>query len=367
MRRALLKALFAAAVLCVGPSVQSSQTPADAVIARVNGEPLTLSEVKEVALEQDVPVNSLLSHGLEGEGFRRALTQLVDERLLVQQARQTSITPREQDIARRVELMIQGLRERMGSDEKMNDFLRSHFMSLDSLRRVFTERERRRDMLSELVARRVQIDEAKLSAFTTERRSKGEMLNEVQLAQILVLCTPDQRRSAEGREVYLRALQIARQATARPDQFEKFAREKSEDPSGRISGGYLGWLDLESLQPEIREKVTALKPGDISDPITTDQGFHIVRLLGTNGPRDLLFQQEFEKERIALVEELRARAMIQFYDFEGRPIRDTGARLGSPAVDADPLIQAEPAESKPNPAAEPTATPAFAPAQPGAL
>ena len=210
IRRILWLLLVALALPCA--PLRANTTPADAVIARVNGEPVMLSELKDAALDQDIPLNALLSDGMRGDGFRRALTQLVDEKLLVQQARQAEISPREQEIAKQVEEMLQGLRKRMGSDEKMNDFLRSHYMTIDSLRRVLTERERRRDMSTELVARRVQIDEAKLDAFTTERRRTGSMLNEVALSQILVLCSPEQRRSVEGREIYVRALQIAREA-----------------------------------------------------------------------------------------------------------------------------------------------------------
>ena len=135
----------------------------------------------------------------------------------------------------------------------------------------------------------------------------------------------------------------------------------TSEPSGRVRGGYLGWIDSASLQPEIWEKVKGLKPGDISDPIVTDQGYHIIRVLGINGPRDLLFQQEFEKERIALIEELRAKAMIQFYDFEGKPVKEGAAsKLEAPSAEAAPLPDApKPEASKP---AAPA--PTFAPAAP---
>ncbi|HEX3487425.1 MAG TPA: peptidylprolyl isomerase [Micropepsaceae bacterium] len=82
---------------------------------------------------------------------------------------------------------------------------------------------------------------------------------------------------------------LARQAKAVNVKFEDVARARSEHKSSAAQGGDLGWAASEQIAPEIRKEIVGMAVGEISDPIRTAAGWHIVRLVATKpaAPRPL--------------------------------------------------------------------------------
>jgi len=61
-------------------------------------------------------------------------------------------------------------------------------------------------------------------------------------------------------------------------KFEDMARLQSEDASAS-KGGDLGWINPGDTVPEFEKAMNALKPGQISDPIQTPFGWHLIQVL----------------------------------------------------------------------------------------
>ena len=59
--------------------------------------------------------------------------------------------------------------------------------------------------------------------------------------------------------------------------FAATAREKSTGPSGP-GGGSLGWFGAGAMVPEFETAVAAMEAGDISDPVQTQFGWHVIKL-----------------------------------------------------------------------------------------
>ncbi|MGE4325966.1 MAG: peptidylprolyl isomerase [Pseudodonghicola sp.] len=59
--------------------------------------------------------------------------------------------------------------------------------------------------------------------------------------------------------------------------FAELAKTKSTGPSGP-NGGELGWFSKGMMVPEFEDAVMALKPGEVSEPVQTQFGWHIVKL-----------------------------------------------------------------------------------------
>lgn len=82
-----------------------------------------------------------------------------------------------------------------------------------------------------------------------------------------------------------------------PDTFAEIARVHSEDPVTAERGGDLGWVAPYELEEVRQEAIFGLaEPGDISDPIVTDQAVYIFKLIDVSPSR---FVPRAERERIA--------------------------------------------------------------------
>ena len=81
--------------------------------------------------------------------------------------------------------------------------------------------------------------------------------------------------------------------------FAELALARSEGPSGAYGGG-LGWFGKGAMVPEFEDAVAALEPGEISEPVRTEFGWHVIRLNETrlSSPPDL------DEARDDIVEEI---------------------------------------------------------------
>lgn len=78
--------------------------------------------------------------------------------------------------------------------------------------------------------------------------------------------------------------------------FEDAAKKYSTDQTSNEKGGDLGWFEAEQLQvPAFREAAGKLKVGEISQPLKTQYGFHIIRLEERRDPRAFTLEQDWQE------------------------------------------------------------------------
>lgn len=159
--------------------------------------------------------------------------------------------------------MLQQLIEQAAVAEAVDDLSRQEEMFLDLSRREFLTNTR-----LTAVAEAALTDEAVEAAYA-ERFLSGEPQLEYNAAHILVQ-TQDE------------ALELRAELEEGAD-FAELAVAHSRDPGSGAMGGDLGWFGTGRMVPTFEAAVVALEPGEISDPVETQFGWHLILL---NGVRD---------------------------------------------------------------------------------
>ncbi|MCC6472532.1 MAG: peptidyl-prolyl cis-trans isomerase [Burkholderiales bacterium] len=147
------------------------------------------------------------------------------------------------------------------------------------------------------------------------------------LAQIFVSRPADK---VQAETALKRVTEIAHKAGEPGADFAALAKAESEDEATKAKGGESGWVFEPSLLPELRALVQRLKPGEVSAPVPSVHGWHVVKLIESRPPAPA----DFDNARGAIVNELRARRIAElrqgFIDalVKKTPIKIDRAALG---------------------------------------
>lgn len=106
---------------------------------------------------------------------------------------------------------------------------------------------------------------------------------QLNLAQIF-LAVPDNVDKQAAAAVQKKAADLAAKARAKGADFAQLAKENSDHKDTAPKGGDLGWLPESQVLPEIRAAAEKMEKGDVSMPIRTPTGWHIVKLIDKKPP-----------------------------------------------------------------------------------
>ena len=123
---------------------------------------------------------------------------------------------------------------------------------------------------------------------------KGQFV-ELKASHILFKAETD----AQAQEAMTKALELRAKLLAGAD-FNQAAATQSEDPTAKTNKGDLGWFGPEQMQKPFVQAALALKIGELSQPVRTVYGIHLIRL---DGKREKTFDQVKEQLRSQLNQE----------------------------------------------------------------
>ncbi len=98
--------------------------------------------------------------------------------------------------------------------------------------------------------------------------------------------TFDKKPSSEDTTLVLNEMSDIRRQLEDGADFNELARTYSEEPNAMQTGGDLGWFGRGHMVPPFDSAVFAMEPGDVSDPILTRFGYHLIKLHDTRKEGD---------------------------------------------------------------------------------
>lgn len=233
-RTSPLSALLAAGLVALAACGNGGQDPRDVVridpatAAVVDGEPVFVADVELEALSQGL-IRAGEDFGSEHPDFGRVLDQLIDQRLLAQEALRRGL---DQDDQARHRLEI--ARERILGNLLVENLLASQ-VTEEAIRQMYNEQVRLQ-----------------------------QLGDEVRLARILTETEPE-------------AKDIAKKIAA-GEEFATLAFQYSRDLATRAEGGELGWVGVDSLADPYVGAVGNTAVGSVSEPFQTEEGWVLLRV-----------------------------------------------------------------------------------------
>lgn len=107
---------------------------------------------------------------------------------------------------------------------------------------------------------------------------------EVRASHILLNLDKNEKDTAE---VYQQAL-ILKKRIENGEDFERLAKQYSEDQSARFNAGDVNWFNTSMMAYEFESKAYELEVGEVSDPVRTEFGYHIIKKTGERPSRGKL-------------------------------------------------------------------------------
>jgi parvulin-like peptidyl-prolyl isomerase len=259
----------------------SEEVPRESrVILEIAGRPVTLGEFEgflRMSVQQESPV-------LSSEVMSALFDQFVEEQLLLRAADDAGIKADPRVVAERMETLRNSSVAEKSSTT--SDAIRT---SDDAVADNLEKQARIERLVSAEALAEVDIEEKEVASYYEAHREEFVRPETVDVSQILV----DTEELAQE----LRKTVLARKST-----FEDAAREHSQGPEAG-GGGNLGSFARGELPPSFDDTVFSLKPGAISEVVSTDFGYHIFRVNARTEEQPLSLDEVSEAVRVELLRE----------------------------------------------------------------
>lgn len=130
-----------------------------------------------------------------------------------------------------------------------------------------------------------------------------------------ILIAADASDPAKLKAAEEKATRIAAEAKAAGADFAALAKANSEDPGSKDTGGDLGWVERGAMVKPFEDALFAMKAGEVTGPVKTDFGFHVLQLREAKGGQGRPFEEV--RDQLA-AEQLKADNERAFTELSGR-------------------------------------------------
>jgi peptidyl-prolyl cis-trans isomerase C len=321
----------------------------DRTVATVNAQAIMLSEFEKNAtpiLEQFKKTSPTVEQTPERikDIKKRILDQMIDDRLLVEEAKKKNIRVSQLE----VDDGVKKVRTRFATEDEFKKELDQQGMTNDEFRKHIQEQLATIKLIDQEVKAKTtppsddeikelfdtldaiirdkpipgshtpsEVEELKALAKAVQRRFDER----VRARHILIRVPPGASQS--DKDAALKKIKDVQARLKKGEDFAELARKYSEDPGSKDRGGDLGYFSRGDMVPAFDKAAFALDVGQTSDIVSTDFGYHIIQVQEKKAAtkmsldeikddlRDYLFQQRGAKRFESYVKDLRSKADIK--------------------------------------------------------
>lgn len=299
----------------------------NAIVAVVNDEIITLHDVsKESQLAIiEAEKKATVSETERSQLRRITLDRLIEKKLTQQKIKELNIHVSEEEIRQAVDDVRK--QNNIPSQEALITALSGQGLSFDQYRDQIREQIEKLKLVSMEVRAKVHVGETEILEYYNANLPKYTE-QESYRARHIFFKTGAKATSEQIIRSKVTATAVLADAKSGKD-FAELAKKFSEDPAARKDGGDLGSFKKGDMQPELENVILAMKPGEISNLVSTSIGFHIIKLeekmAGIVKPfntvkaeiEEIIYRKKSEERFSQWAKDLRSKASIEIRDLDG--------------------------------------------------
>ena len=313
--------IMIAAILAIAVSVPAAGEVVDRIVAIVNDDVITLSELNETF----DPYQKKIEASLTGQEKERMLTEgkttilkpLIDSKLIEQEAKKSGLTVKDDEVMGFVKEVLKGRNMQMS---ELIQALNKDGLTFEGYKQELREQMMRQRLIRKEIRSKIVITDDEIGDYYRQHRDEYEGKEAVRLKQILipVPAMADDLLRKRAREVAEGALKRIKGG----ESFDTVAVQFAQGSAG-AAGGDIGFVEKGSMLPEVEKEALSLEIGAVSSVIETPQGFYIIQVVDKRGAglkpitevrheiRMKLEDEKAAKRFETWIAELRAKSLVE--------------------------------------------------------
>jgi len=260
-------------------NLSRGQEVLDRIVAVVGNQIILESELKaQLALYATQFGIDLKDEQRRKEMEAELLEQMINDNLLLIQAQKdTTIEVTSKEVENAVEEQLEKVKSQFSSEEAFGDQLKAEGLTENELKKKYREQIKKQMLIDRLVSRKlfkVSVTTKEVKDFyQTYKDSIPDQPQSVKLSHILLEIKPSRGTLDSLKKKAEMVLDKAKEG----EDFASLASKYSDDPTGK-SGGDLGFFKKGDMIEKFEKVAFALNPGEISDLVETEFGYHIIKV-----------------------------------------------------------------------------------------
>jgi parvulin-like peptidyl-prolyl isomerase len=291
-----------------GP-ISLSEAVVDRVVAVVNQEIITLSEVEKWIdpLKDEIVTKDRLERREQVQEIcRKVLEKLIEEKLIDQEVKKSGVKVPSKEVEATLEEVK---RRNAATQEDLEKALAADGLTLEAYKKQIEKGLQRQKLINWSVKVETKAGEKEFREFYQKNMDRYRTNETYRPGQILFII-PKGATPEEIREIKKKCQKVLEKIKGGED-FGEMALLYSEDTSNKDRGD-LGYFKKGELLPAFQREALRLKVGEVSEIVRTEFGVHIIKLLDRKGMDPLPFEEVQEKVKADYFESEMEKALKQY-------------------------------------------------------
>jgi peptidyl-prolyl cis-trans isomerase SurA len=293
-----------ASTLLLGSSLYAQNQPVDGIAALVEDDVILRSELATAVMnirrqyagkEEQLPPQNILE--------KQLLERLVVGKLQVLRAEETGVQVTDTEVDQAVAKVAAGNKM---SNEQLAYALEQDGLSLRDFRSTMREELLTQKLRGRVVDSRSDVSESEIDILLASGQLKQ---GEIKIAQVMV-ALPDNATNEQLEAAKKKIDGVKKLVDDKKMEFSAAAIRYS-DAEQALDGGLIGWRRYDQIPGAFADALAGLKPGDVSNPIRSQSGLHILKILEAKADSQVMVTEYSARHIMLKVDELTSDALAE--------------------------------------------------------